>query len=124
MCPGSAGFRAKAWNAYMASCIPYPAQLCLPDAGGAMRLNACLKRAMGLEGWCPAKFIAGMDIAWGIQGAPRCPGTAAKGVGTIAWLKDVDGDLNRRGKPKAGAGRDCRTGLGKDGGGRGNLAAR
>ena len=44
LCPGSAGFRAKAWNTYMVSCVPYPAQLCLPDAGGAARLNNCLRQ--------------------------------------------------------------------------------
>ena len=67
---------------------PYPAKLSQPDAGGAARLNNCFKRAMGFEGWCPTRCIAGMGVAWGIKGGPKCPNTAAKAVGMVAWLKD------------------------------------
>ena len=76
--PGSAGYSAKVWDTYMASCTPCPAQLCLPDTGGGMRLNACLRRAMGLEGWCPARYIAGIEIVRGVKGGPKCPNTVAK----------------------------------------------
>ena len=53
-----------------------------------MRLNARPRKAMGLEGWCPTRCIAGMGVTWGIKGGPKCPSTVAKGAGMVAWLKD------------------------------------
>ena len=43
---------------------------------------------MGLEGWCPARCIVGMEVGWGIKGAPECPSPVAKGASMVAWLKE------------------------------------
>ena len=53
-----------------------------------MRLGTCLRRAMGLEGWCSVRYIAGVEIVRGVKGGPKCPSSVAKGAGVIAWLKD------------------------------------
>ncbi|MFM7989484.1 MAG: hypothetical protein ACKPKO_60240, partial [Candidatus Fonsibacter sp.] len=29
--PGSARFRASTWNTYIVACVPFPAQMALPD---------------------------------------------------------------------------------------------
>ena len=85
--PGSPGHRAATWNTYMASCIPFPSQLCLPGVYERRVLDRKLVDALGLHGWCPAYAIAGLTLAWGISGGPRHPGCVAEAAAIIAWLR-------------------------------------
>jgi len=73
--PSSTGFRAGCWNTYVASCLPFLAQLVLAPKEAERRLRACYARTFALQGWCPAPFLAGLAIKWG---APRRTPLSAK----------------------------------------------
>ena len=70
-CPGSAGLRSRAWKTYMDAGVPYPAQLCLPDASGVMRLNACIKKDNGTREVVPGQIHRGNGHSMGNQRRPQ-----------------------------------------------------
>ena len=61
--PSSSGFRAGAWNTYIASCITFPAQLCLPRMSERRAFQRLLSKALGLSSWCPGFAIVGLTLA-------------------------------------------------------------
>lgn len=85
--PGSPGYRAAAWNTYMASCILFPTQLCLPGVHEKQGLDGWLSKNLGLHGWCPGYADTRLTVAWGVGGGPRCPRSVAEAAGVIAWLR-------------------------------------
>ncbi|MFM7990169.1 MAG: hypothetical protein ACKPKO_63720, partial [Candidatus Fonsibacter sp.] len=60
---GSAGFRAAGWNTYIAACVPFPSQICLPNAHACKRMDGYARELFRLDGWCPAPFLHGIT-AW------------------------------------------------------------
>jgi hypothetical protein len=77
---GSPGHRAAAWNIYMASCIPFPAQLCVPGAHERKEMQRCLSRVLRLAGWCPSYVSVGIALRWHTR-RPAMPGMRGGGGG-------------------------------------------
>ncbi|MFM7989786.1 MAG: hypothetical protein ACKPKO_61780, partial [Candidatus Fonsibacter sp.] len=62
---GSPGFKARAWNTYVASCVPFPSQLCLPDKTMQKRMRSCMRSMFRLDAWCPVAFLGGIETVRG-----------------------------------------------------------
>ena len=87
-CVASAGRRAAAWNTYIASLIPYPTHIAMPNAATTRCFRAALRAALRLDTpWAPLWALTGLGPMHGISGAPRCPhalARAIRGAGLVA----------------------------------------
>ena len=72
-----------------------------------MRRNACLRKAMGLEGRCPTRCIAGMGATWGIKRGAEVPEHRGQGSRydcmVERWSLGVETDKGRAGTQLAEA---------------------
>ena len=85
--PGSAGQRARQWNTYMASVLPYPAQVCLPAAEARQHLERLLASMLPRQGGAPGWVLPAVGALFGIPGAPRCPTVSAQASAAVAWAR-------------------------------------
>ena len=83
----SSGFRAGCWNTYVASCIPFPAHMCIAPMEAWRRMQGIYARTMALRGWCPGPILPGITILWGIRGGPRYPCSVMCAATAIAWVR-------------------------------------
>ena len=59
---GSPGVRAGLWNTYAVSCVPYPAQLCIPSAATLRRIVQAVRRLVPTAPWAPN--LVGPGMGW------------------------------------------------------------
>ena len=86
----SPGRRAAIWNAYLASLIPYPAHVTVPDRTIETLMTSHFRAAVGLGGvaWAPHFILAGLGLLFQVPGAPRCPVAHARAIGALARVRD------------------------------------
>ena len=84
--PASAAIRAKQWNSFCVSCIPYPAQMAIPTDQDMQALIGCFRRATRGSGWGPWWLPTALGVHWSIAGAPRCPKAVQDAASAIATL--------------------------------------
>ena len=94
----SPGRRAAIWNAYVASLVPYPSHVAVPDRPIEVEMAAHFRLALGLGGvtWAPHYILAGLGLLSQVPGAPRCPVAHARAIGALAHARD-----DVRGPPRA-----------------------
>ena len=75
----SPGRQAAAWNAYIASVVPYPARYVAPTATLETSMTSHLRLAIGLAGtkWAPVYVFAGISMRFQIPGCPAAWAIAA-----------------------------------------------
>ena len=86
--PSSPAVRAKQWNLFCVSCVPYPAQIVPAHPHDALRLKACLQEINRTAGWAPWWLPTAIGIHWKIAGAPRCPIAVLDSAAAIATLSN------------------------------------
>lgn len=100
--PTSATIRAKQWNCFCVSCIPYPAQIAPPSPQDVAGLIRCFRQATNGDNWGPWWLPAALGVHWSIPGAPRCPiavQQAAAAIATLSarpWGNSVTVEVQRR----------------------------
>ena len=86
----SPGRRAAIWNAYVASLVPYPAHVAVPDRPIEVLMTSHFRLAVGLAGvaWAPHFILSGLGLLFQVPGAPRCPVAHARAIGALAHARD------------------------------------
>ena len=82
----SPNIKAEVWNTYMAPCLPYPSQLCLPTLDATKKVVKAYREFHGTEGWAPWSLPAALSVLFGVRGAPKCPVTTATASNLLAWI--------------------------------------
>ena len=86
----SPGRRAAAWNACIASLVPYPAHYVLPSATLERSMRAQFRTALGLAGthWIPDHILTGLGFRFQMAGCPKCPVSLARSLAALAHARD------------------------------------
>ena len=83
------GRKASMWNVYVASLIPYPAQVIPPSPATVRSFRKALRLAFlpGGAAWCTTTAITALGPVWGIRGSPKCPEASARAQGALAHIR-------------------------------------
>eukprot|EP00959_Pyramimonas_sp_CCMP1952_P380617 7974494-Pyramimonas_sp.AAC.1 len=82
----SPGRRAAAWNARVASLIPYPAHYVPPSPALEKSMTFQLRLAIGLASthWAPGHILTGLGFKFQMPGCPNCPVALARSTSALA----------------------------------------